>query len=264
MSERASRLLVLTHTLAVAEFRLRYLESKLSYLWTIAHPLAFFAILYVVFTNVGRFDRGVENYPIYLLTSVVLWTFFAESTSRAVWCMVRHGAVLRKLRVPHAMIPLSVVLTSFFDLCMNLIAVVCFMLLSGLTPRLSWLQLPLLVGLLAVLATGVALLLAALYVRFRDVNQIWNIGRQALFYSSPIIYVIAAAPANLERVLAALPIAAILTQARHALIDPSAPTAADAVGGTEWLLVPLGIVALTLAAGVWVFRRESPQIAENL
>ena len=264
MSGRAARLLVLTRTLAVAEFRLRYLESKLSYLWTIAHPLAFFAILYFVFTNVGDFDRGVENYPIYLLTSVVLWTFFAESTGRAVWCMVRHGDVLRKLRVPHAMIPLSVVLTSFFDLCMNLLAVLFFMLLSGLTPRLSWLELPLLVGLLAVLATGVALLVSSLYVRFRDVNQIWNIGRQALFYASPIIYVVAAAPEELEKLLASLPIAAILTQARHALIDPGAPTAADAVGGTEWLLVPLGIVALTFAAGVWVFHRESPGIAENL
>jgi ABC-2 type transport system permease protein len=264
VSERASRLMVLTGTLAVAEFRLRYLDSKLSYLWTIAHPLALFAILYLVFTNVGNFDRGIENYPIYLLTSVVLWTFFAESTGRAVWSMVRHGGVLRKLRVPHAMIPLSVVLTSFFDLCMNLLAVLFFILLAGLTPRLSWLELPLLVGLLAALATGVALLVSSLYVRFRDVNQIWNISRQALFYASPIIYVITSAPANLEKVLAVLPIAAILTQARHALIDPDAPTAAAAVGGTEWLLVPLGIVALTLAAGIWVFRRESPGIAENL
>jgi ABC-2 type transport system permease protein len=264
VSERAVRLAVLARTLAVAEFKLRYLESKLSYLWTVAHPLAFFAILYVVFTSVGDFDKGVENYPLYLLTSVVLWTFFAESTSTAVWCMVRHGDVLRKLRVPHTMIPLSVVLTSFFDLCMNLLAVLFFILLSGLTPRLSWLELPLLVGLLAALATGVALLVSSLYVRFRDVVQIWNIGRQALFYASPIIYVVATAPEELEKPLASLPIAAILTQARHALIDPDAPTAADAVGGTEWLLVPLGIVALTLAAGIWVFRRESPGIAENL
>ena len=264
MNEQAARLLVLARTLAVAEFKLRYLESKLSYLWTIAHPLAFFAILYVVFTNVGNFDKGIEDYPVILLTSVVLWTFFAESTSRAVWCMARHGDVLRKLRVPHAMIPLSVVLTSFFDLCMNLLAVLFFMVVSGISPRLSWLELPLLVALLGVLATGVALLVSSLYVRFRDVNQIWNIGRQGLFYASPIIYVVTSAPENLEKLIASLPIAAILTQARHAMVDPSAPTAADAVGGAEWLLVPLGIVALTFAAGVWVFRRESPGIAENL
>jgi ABC-2 type transport system permease protein len=264
MSERAMRLLVLARTLAVAEFRLRYLESKLSYLWTLAHPLAFFAVLYLVFTNVGNFDKGIENYPVILLTSVVLWTFFAESTSTAVWCMARHGDVLRKLRVPHAMIPLSVVLTSFFDLCMNLLAVLFFMLISGVTPRLSWLELPVLVGLLAVLVTGVALLVSSLYVRFRDVGQIWNIGRQGLFYASPIIYVVTAAPENLEKLIALQPIAAILTQARHAMVDPNAPTAADAVGGPEWLLIPLGIIALTLTTGVLVFRHESPGIAENL
>jgi ABC-2 type transport system permease protein len=258
------RLAVLTRTLAVAEFRLRYVESKLGYLWTIAHPLLFFAILYFVFTRVGRFQVGVEHYPVYLLTSVVLWMFFADATARSVGSMAKHGDVLRKLRVPHAMIPLSVVLTAFLDLCMNMLALLFFALVSGLEPRLTWLELVPLVLLLALFVTGLALILSSLFIRYRDVDQIWTLVRQALFYASPIFYVVTALPEDVQKPLAAQPLAAILTQARHALIDPGAPTAADVLGGPVALLIPLAIVAAVFAFGVWIFRRESPGIAENL
>jgi ABC-2 type transport system permease protein len=60
------------------------------------------------------------------------------------------------------------------------------------------------------------------------------------------------------------PIAAIATEARHALIDPSAPSAADTIGGAVWLLVPLGVIALVSVLGFWVFTREAPRIAEEL
>jgi ABC-2 type transport system permease protein len=258
------RVATLTSTLAVAEFKLRYLESKLSYLWTVAQPLAFFAVLYLVFTRVGRFQVGVKHYPVYLLTSIVLWTYFADATSTAIGCMVRRGDILRKVRIPHATIPLSVVLTALFDLGMNLVAVVFFLLVSGVSPRLTWLELPLLIVVMTMLAVGVALILAALYVRYRDVDQIWTVIRQALFYGSPIFYVAATYPDSVEKLLSANPIAAVFTQARHALIDPSAPTAADALGGDVQLLIPLGIVVGVFALGLWVFRRESPRIAERL
>jgi ABC-2 type transport system permease protein len=254
----------LSRILAVAEFKLRYLESKLSYLWTVAQPLAFFAVLYLVFTRVGRFQVGVSHYPVYLLTSIVMWTFFADATSSSIGCMVRRGDVLRKVRVPHVMIPLSVVLTALFDLGMNLLAVLFFVLVSGIEPRVSWLELPLLVALLALFATGVALILSSLYVRYRDVDQVWTVLRQALFYGSPIFYVAAAFPDGVERVLSANPLAAIFTQMRHALIDPASPSAAEQLGGGPRVLVPLAIVAAVLALGLWVFRRESPWIAENL
>jgi ABC-2 type transport system permease protein len=258
------RLAVLTRTLAVAEFRLRYLESKLSYLWTIAHPLIFFAILYFVFTRIGRFHVGVAHYPVYLLTSVVLWMFFADATAGSVGSMAKHGDVLRKLRVPHAMIPLSVVLTAFLDLCMNLLALLFFALVSGVRPRLSWLELPPLVALLALFVAGIALILSSLFIRYRDVDQIWTLARQALFYASPIFYVVTALPDDIEKPFAAQPLAAIFTQARHAFVDPGAPSTADVLDSQAALLIPLAIVLVVFAVGVWVFRRESPGIAENL
>jgi len=151
-----------------------------------------------------------------------------------------------------------------FDLAANLIVVFIFVLAAGIDPRVSWLELPVIVALLALLVTGTALGLSASYVRHRDVDQIWVLLRQALFYGSAIFYVVASLPTDLQRPVMANPLTAAFTQIRHALIDPSAPSAAAASGGAVRLLIPLGIVVLTFVAGVWIFRRESPLVAENL
>jgi ABC-2 type transport system permease protein len=87
---------------------------------------------------------------------------------------------------------------------------------------------------------------------------------QVLFYASPVIYVIATLPDSIEREAMANPLAAIFTQVRHALIDPNAPTAAEAIGGGLRLLVPLAIVVAALGVGAWIFAREAPRIAEDL
>lgn len=255
--------ITLTYTLALAEFRLKYLDSALSYAWAVLRPLSWFAILYAVFTYVGRFDNGVENYGLYLLAALVLWIFFADATASAVRSLVARGRILRKLPLPHLAVPLSVVLTAAFDLGMNLVAVFVLMLVLGVTPQAGWLELPLLLLLLMMLTTGFATLLAALYVRYRDVDQVWQLLRQLFFFGSPIFYVVSALPDNAERIAMVNPLAAIFTEMRHALIDPDAPTAAAAMGGTVRLLVPLGAIFGVLALGLWVFRRESPRVPEN-
>ena len=257
-----TRTLHVVRTLAVAEFKLRYLDAAFSYFWGVARPLALFGVLYLVFTRVGNFSDDVENYGLCLLTSIVLWTFFAESTGSAVSSLVRRASLLRKVPFPRAAVPLSVALTSLFDLGMNLLALLAFLLAAGVTPRAGWLELVPLLVLLAALVAGVAMLLSALYVRFRDIDQVWLVARQVLFYATPILYVASMLPENVRGPLTANPLAAIFTEARHALVDPNAPTAAEVLGGTVWLLVPLGIVALALAAGIIVFRRSSARMAE--
>jgi ABC-2 type transport system permease protein len=108
------------------------------------------------------------------------------------------------------------------------------------------------------------MILSALYVRYRDVNQIWVVIRQMLFYGSPIIYVITKLPDTAQHIALLNPIAVVLTQARYALIDPHAPTAASAAGGAVYLLIPLGSIALAVLLGIWTFRRKGPWLAEAL
>jgi ABC-2 type transport system permease protein len=85
-----------------------------------------------------------------------------------------------------------------------------------------------------------------------------------LFYASPVLYVATQVPANWQRPVLANPIGAVLTEVRHAVIDPAAPSAAEAIGGVERLLIPAGIVLFVFVLGVWAFRREAPRVAENL
>ena len=179
-------------------------------------------------------------------------------------CLVNRERLIRKIRFPRMVVPLSVALTGVFNLGMNLIALFAFVLASGIAPRIAWLELPVLLVVFVAFATGVAMLLSALFVRFRDIEPISQVGLQLLFYGSPVIYVIAQLPDSVERFMAASPIAAVITEMRYALIDPAAPTAADVLGGPAFVLVPLGIAAATCALGLWVFNREAPHIAENL
>jgi ABC-2 type transport system permease protein len=255
----------LTLTLAATDFKLRFFGSVLGYLWTLVRPLMLFGVIYVVFTQVVKLGEGVENYPVYLLTSIVLFTFFSETTSRGVRALVERENLLRKIHFPRLVIPLSVALAALFNLLANFVAIFVFVFAAGITPRISWLEIPLLIGMLVVLATGISMLTSALYVRYRDVEPIWEVALQILFYASPILYVITLVPKEYRNELVALnPIATVLTQMRHALIDRDAPSAVDVLGGWPQLAIPLAIVAAVFALGAWVFARETPRIAENL
>ncbi|HEV2982114.1 MAG TPA: ABC transporter permease [Solirubrobacteraceae bacterium] len=257
------RFVNLTVMLATTDFKLRYFGSALGYLWSLVRPLLFFGVLYVMFTQILHAGRGVPHYAVYLLSSIMLWTFFAETTGNAVQCLVAREGLLRKIRFPRLAIPLAVSLTALFTLATNFAAVLIFALASGITPRVSWLALPLLVALLAAFAIGTGMLLSALYVRFRDIQPMWEVIAQVLFYGSPIIYV-AAQYKSLVHVAMCNPIATILTEMRHVFVDPSAHSAATYIGGAPRLLIPLGIIALVFALGLWFFNREAPRIAERL
>jgi ABC-2 type transport system permease protein len=144
--------------------------------------------------------------------------------------------------------------------------VLVFVFATGVEPRVEWLALPLLLLPLGLFAGGLAMLLSALYVRFRDVQPIWEVMLQVLFYASPILYVLDILPTEQLRHLVVWfnPLATILVQARHSLIDETAPNAWDAAGGMIYLAIPGAIVLGVLVLGFWVFNREAPRIAEEL
>ena len=187
LGEGARRFASLTFMLAATDFKLRWFGSALGYVWTLMRPLLLFGVLYVVFTEVVKFGEGVKNYPVYLLAAIVLFTYFNETTSRGVTSLVDRDNLLRKIRFPRLVIPLAVALHSLFNLGLNMIVVFVFVAAAGIEPNVDWLQLPLLVGMIVVLATGVTMMLSALYVRFRDVEPIWEVALELLFSASPVI-----------------------------------------------------------------------------
>lgn len=256
----------LTWTLAVQEFKLRFFGSVLGYLWSLMRPLLLFGVLYAVFTQfVQVSDQPL--YPVSLLLGIVLFTFLAEASAAAVSSVLDREALVRKIQFPRLAIPLSVVLTAAFNLVLNLVVVFIFGLALGISVRWSWLELIPLIAVLGLFATGLAALLSTLFVRFRDVRPIWEVVLQILFYGSLIIVpfetVLGRYP-TLAHILMINPLASIVQQARHAVVDPALPGAGAALTSNLLLLVPLGIVLGILALGLWVFTRQAPRIAEEL
>jgi ABC-2 type transport system permease protein len=249
--------------LAVTDFRLKYFDALLSYAWALLRPAIFFGLLLLIFGGLGGFDNGVTHYPAYLVLGVALWTFFIQTTSASLYCLTRHAAMLRKLPFPRLAVPLSNVVASAFDFALNAVVALAVLLLYGITPRPAWVELILLLGVVVLVATGVSLVLSAAYVRYRDLDQLWSVAGQALFYLTPIFYAVTTVPEPFRRVLVLLnPLAAVMTQARHVLIDPAAPTAAAVAGGYPFLLCPLAVTVGTFAVGLWIFRHESPKAPE--
>lgn len=260
----ARRFWSLTWVLAVTAWKLRFYGSALGYVWSLARPFLLFGVIYLVFVEFVNLGDGIKHYAVYILFAMVLFQYFGEVTSGCLGSLAAREGLLRKVQFPRLVIPISVALTALFNLGMTLFAVLLFALASGVYPTWSWLQLPIIVAILTFWAVGLGMLLAALYIRFRDVQPIWDVVIQAGFYASPILYVGTSVPAGFQHLFHASPMASLLAQMRHAVLDPGAPTAWEAIGGADRLLIPAAIVVISFALGWFVFKHEAPRIAENL
>jgi ABC-2 type transport system permease protein len=251
--------------LAVTEFKRTYFGTVLGYLWSLIRPLALFGVLLFVFTQVFKIGSELPNYPVLLLLGIVLFTLFQEATTNAVTSVVAQEAIVRKTQFPRLVIPLSTVLTSSFNFCLNLVIVFVFILAWGVDPTWTWLLFPFAVAALFILTCAVSMALSVLYVRFRDVAIIWVVFAQVLFYATPVLYPIEQLDnARLQHLLMLNPLAVIFEQVRVWVLEPDAPTAAAAAGGKLHLLPAALIFVAVCAFGVWIFNREAPRIAEDL
>jgi ABC-2 type transport system permease protein len=267
----------LTYNIARNEFKLKFFGSALGSVWQVMRPLLLFGVLYVFFvviSKVGGGDKpGEAFYGVQLLGSIVLFGFFGEATGGAVRSVVDRENLVRKIQFPRLVIPLSITLLGLFNLAMNLVVVLIFALISGVTPMLSWLELPLILIVLILFSTGIAMWLSAMFVKFRDIQPIWEVFTQVLFYASPVIIPVESvreklAHGQVDQILWHIyllnPLVTVFQQFRHAMVNHATLSAGQILGGWIHLLEPLGIVALTFAIGFWVFNRSAPSVAENL
>jgi len=261
------RLVRLTWVLAVTDFRLKFFGSVLGYLWQLIRPLMLFGVLYAVFSVFLNFTGPERYYPVALLLGIVLFSFMAEATSGSVRSVLARESLVRKVDFPRLAVPLSTVSTALFNFAINLVPVFIFLIAAGGRPRWSWLEVPVLVAFLIVFVTGLAMLLSSLFVRYRDVEPIWEVILQVMFYASPIFYTVElVAKKSSNAVAEALicnPFAAILQQFRHALVDPSHKSPFEILHG-GLIAIPFAAIAIVFVAGAIVFTRAAPRIAEEL
>lgn len=259
--------IILLKQLIKTDFKLRYQGSVLGYLWTLLRPLALFCILYIVFVKFLSFGNSIEHFAVYLLVGIVLWNFFVEVTSNSVSAIVGKGDLMRKLSFPRYVIIVAGAFSAFINLSINLIVVGFFMILNDVPFRINNLLMIFPLAELFIFGLSLGLLLSALYVRFRDINYIWEVVLQAGFYATPVLYDIAIVSTMSVLAAKALmlnPVAQIIQDARSFLVTDQTQTITSIYGQSWVRLVPVAIVLITAVVSVRYFKKHAPNFAEEV
>lgn len=265
LAQRYRYSVILLKELVRTDFKIRYQSSVLGYIWAVLRPLFLFIVLYFVFVYFLRIGRGIEHWPVAMLLGIVMWNFFGEVTNQGLKAIVSQGDMLRKINFPKYVVLLAVSLSAFINLLINLLVVGIFMVISGVTITWSILLLPLFIAQIFIFALGVAFILSTLYVRFRDINFVWDVIMQALFYGSAIIFPISRVVEQSEllaKLMLLNPISQTLQEARRAAISTEMTTMGSLTDNPLFIVTPYILVVLTIAVGAQYFRRRSPNFAE--
>lgn len=247
------------------DFKLRYQGSVLGYAWSLLRPLMLFLILYIVFAKFLKIGKGIPHYPVYLLLGIVIWNFFLEMTSQSLGSIVGRGDLIRKIRIPRWMIVFSSSISALINFFLNLLVVAVFIALNHVSFSVSVLLLPLIFLEVYIFSLGLSLFLSAAFVKFRDINYIWEVILQAGFYMTPILYPLALITnLNLQKIILLNPMAQAIQDARYLAITKQTVTPYSIFEGGWYKFIPFAIVALALVGGLAYFRRESKYFAENI
>jgi lipopolysaccharide transport system permease protein len=246
----------ITRELTFSAFKLRDQGTFLGFFWTLLQPLAMLSVLYWLFRR--PMAGQIDNFALYLLIGIVLWTFFASGTSKGLISLVMRRDLIDSVTFPRELIVLSAVLTVIVSSTLEFGVVLLFALGSGAGVSWTWLALPLVLLLEGLLVVGCSLLLAPWYVFVRDLDNIWGILLRIGFFLTPIFYFPAQFLSEADhRIYMLNPITQIMTYARDILLRHELPSA-GAVAGT------LALCALLIALGLVNFRRLTADIAEHI
>lgn len=258
---------ILLKELTKTDFKLRYQGSVLGYLWALLRPLLMFAILYVVFAKLLKIGGDIPHYPVYLLCGTTMWSFFTECTSQGIQAIVNRGDLLRKISFPKYIVVVSATWTAVINMLINLVVIIIFALINGVTPTWSWfLVIPAILE-LYLLSLGIAFLLGSINVKYRDITSIWDVLVQALFYAVPIIYpvsMVASTSVKAAKIIILNPISQAIQDIRFGLITHEAITTWNYLDNILLAFIPIIITFAALIIGSLVFRHKSKFFAEEV
>ena len=258
---------ILLKELIKTDFKLRYQGSAVGYLWSILKPLMMFTIMYMVFIRFLRLGSNVPHFEVALLLANVIWSFFSEATSMGMVSIVARGDLLRKLNFSKPVVVFSAIAGAAINFGINLLVVLAFAILNGVTfSAKAVFVLPLFVELF-LMAAGCAFILATLFVRFRDLLQVWEVVMQAGLYATPIIYPISfIADRNplAAKLVMMNPLAQMIQDMRYILIDPANTTVWQMVKNPFLVAIPYVLPLVIFAFGFHIFNKQAKKFAEIL
>ena len=255
--------------LVKTDFRLRYQGSFLGIAWSVLKPLMMFCVMYVVFGKFLRMSDGTPTYPVVLLLGISSWQFVTESTNIGLRSVVDRGDLLRKIHFPNYIVVVSATIGALISFAINLVVVLIFALVARVQFTWRVVLLPLNIIELYAITLALTLLMATMYVYFRDIAHIWEVLQQMIFYGMPIIYPLSYVTdkggiyAQLARLELLNPIAQAIQDIRHNFIAPETQPTVWNQFGSWWVpAIPLGLTVVLIWVGVYVFRKNSKKFAE--
>ncbi|MBU1446019.1 ABC transporter permease [Patescibacteria group bacterium] len=241
--------------IAISDFKVRYQNSILGYVWTLFKPLMLFAVLYVVFSIFMRFP--VDNYQLYLLLGIIIWNFFAEATAIALRSFETKRSLVTKIYFPRIIVVLASTLTSFMTFVLNIVVFFIFLAFSQINFDISFFFFLIYVIELYFIILGVSLALSSLYIKFRDLSHIWEVLLQIGFWMTPIIYPVSMIPQAYHRFIYMNPLARIIEYSRVVFIDGYVPA-------MSLNFVVIGMSFSIFIIGLLIFNKLESFIPENI
>jgi lipopolysaccharide transport system permease protein len=241
--------------IAWTDFKLRYHGSILGFLWTLVKPLLIFAVLYIVFTFLIQFP--VEHYQIYLLLAVILWNFFAEATMMGMASLLTKANLISKVYFPRILVVIASTISSLITFLLGFLVFIVFVVLTDISFSWSMLFFPIYLTELYLIILGVSLALSVLYVRFRDLQHIWEILLQVGFWLTPIFYSVSMIPPEYHRFIYLSPVTRIIEYSRTIFIHAHIPS-------LRLNLIVLMMTCVVFVTGYLVFRKYNRNLIEHL
>jgi ABC-type polysaccharide/polyol phosphate export permease len=241
--------------LVKSDFKLRYQNSYLGYIWTLIKPLLLFGVIYLVFSVFMQ--SPIPNYPVYLLLGIIIWNFFAEATLIGMNTFLAKRDLIIKIYFSRATLVFASTVSSLITLLLNLVVFFVFIIVARIPVHIEALFFVLYVVELYLVATGMTFILASLYIHFRDLQHIWEVLLQIGFWLTPIIYPITIVPVLYHRYIFLNPLARIIEYSRDIFIRHHIPD-------LNLNLVLLLMSLVIFVGGYAIFRTQAPRIAEKI
>lgn len=231
-------------TLVGKDFKLKYRRSVLGVLWSVLNPLLMMIIVSAVFSYMFRFN--IEHFPVYLILGQTLFQLMTDATSTGMQSIIEAAPLIKKVRITKMLFPLEKVLFALVNFAISLIAVIAVILFFQIAPTVNIVFLPLLLAYIVIFSCGLALLLSALAVFFRDMIHLWGIVTTAWTYATPLFYPLELLPNFLQQAMVFNPMYQYVTYFRDIMMNGTCPT-------LETNLICFGMAIITFIIGFLVF-----------
>ena len=235
------------------EIKTRYKNSALGYVWSVANPLLFAVIYYIVFGQIMKVP--IENYSLFLMAGLLPWHWLANSVIAAPNVFLANATLIKKVRFPRHVLVVSYVLNEGIHFVLSIPVIAGFLLVNQMTPSWNWLTgIPILLVAQFLIVYGLAITLASLNLFFRDLERLTALFIAGLFFLTPITYSSAMAPDSFRSLLYVNPVAPLIESWRELFMH----------GQLSWLVVGGCYLSAmgTLLVGSFVYWRMSPKFAE--